>query len=104
MIVFKKLFEVWKIPFDSDVATWDNLVEVASRIVMGDLAQQDEYNDYYANTINSQHGIQITNRKRLEWHKFPKNLRGISKDINILTIDEAVIWFYHNLKTQRSIP
>ncbi len=101
--IFKQLFQAWQLPFDSSVATWQNLAKVNSRIVMGNMALHKEYHDYYANTINSPHGIQKMDKKPLAWEKFPKNLRGFSKDINILTIDEAVIWYHFNLTTPNAI-
>ncbi len=99
--IFEQLFQAWQLPFDSSVATWQNLTEVCPRIVMGNMALHEEYPNYYAKTINSQHGIQQMDKKPLEWEKFPKNLRGFSKDLSVLTIDEAVIW-YHFLVTYRT--
>jgi hypothetical protein len=82
--IFKQLFQAWQLSFDSSVATWQNLAEVRSRIVMGNMALHDEYHDYYARTINSQQGIEKRDNQFLEWEKFPKNLRGFSQDINTL--------------------
>ncbi|EDN71503.1 hypothetical protein BGP_2552 [Beggiatoa sp. PS] len=81
--IFKQLFQAWQLPFDLSVATWQNLKEVRSRIVMGNMASHEEYHDYYAKTIDSQRGIHQMDEELLAWEKLPKNLRGFSQDINI---------------------
>jgi hypothetical protein len=85
---------------DPAVTTWQNLDEALPRVVMGEMARNDEYEWYYARTLGSRQGILRSDVAFSDPDRFPDEFRGSSVDC--LTIDEAVTW-HHALLTRDEV-
>ena len=90
--VLRKLCERLDITYDRAMTTWTDLSRARGRVVMSDLALEEEYPSYYAGTFESSHGIVRKDRSPLPIDRFPDALRRPGG--SLLSIEEAVTWYH----------
>lgn len=89
--VLRQLCSRLGLTYDSHLTEWRDLSEIRDRVVMGELAQGEEYEHYYRRTIDSSAGIVADDHDPLPLEMFPPELRGHGGEH--VTVEEAATWY-----------